>query len=373
MVEGIKFKRYYVSRRVRNPFRATLYFLVQRQKIWRRCILPHRNIVHIERTHRVIGRKLLIFTLFNLVKLCETLCALMCLCGEKILFHKNVPKIYFIILIISLSNCSDKPELIPSQSQEILFLGHIYQKTNKIDPRLEKINFRKFDQVWLGGDLCIETTREKNTLRYLDRIFDLDHSGTHWAMGNHDVRNGNLDWIREATGRELFYFEKMGKLGMLVLDSNIEDDCIELQQQFELIDNLPLEVEGLSHLIVMTHHTIWGNQIQGINMWETANANRPFWEVLCEPVVNFDQSILPVLREIQARGVQVICLAGDFGQRAYQFSHQSNEGIWYLGAGFNKGFSKDLDPEDKAILFDYDPMAETLDWRFLTTTELAEW
>ena len=276
------------------------------------------------------------------------------------------------LILFIYASCTEKPDLAPSQPQTIIFLGHIYQESNRIDPRLEKINFKKYDQIWLGGDICSETTEKKSTLKYLDRMFDLDHPGTHWAKGNHDVRNGNLEWFQEYTGRDLFYFQQMVKLGMLVLNTNLEEDCLQLNEQFELIESLPVTASGLSHLIVMTHHVIWGESIHGVNMWETANANRPSWQVRCEPAGDFQSAILPVLENIQQSGIQVICLAGDFGQRVKQFSYLANNGIWFLGAGMNKGLSLDLDPEDSVIRLNYDPEGEKLDWEFLTIDELAE-
>ena len=122
-----------------------------------------------------------------------------------------VNRIPSIILLLSL-NClfackKDKPiiKISASKNSKYIFLGHIYNKENRVDPRLEKIDFSTYQGVWLGGDLCAETTKKRSTLDYLDAIFDLGNENTHWAVGNHDVRNGNLQWIQQTTGRNLFY------------------------------------------------------------------------------------------------------------------------------------------------------------------------
>ena len=282
-----------------------------------------------------------------------------------------VEKICFFISFLLLCQCTPKPPIQPSEPQSIIFLGHFYQNADMMDPRLEKVNFREYDQVWLGGDVCTETTEDRGKMRYLDRHFDLGHEGTLWAVGNHDVRNGNLEWISEFTGRELSYFTKTKDLGILVLNTNWErDNCEKLEEQFQLIKSVTDTVETLSHLVIMTHFVVWGELIEGQNMWETANANKPSWQFRCEGRSDFQSLIYPMLESVQQRGVQVICLAGDFGQNVQKFEYLANSGIWFLGAGFNKGFSQELDSEDAVILFDYEPFSQSLEWDFLKVDEL---
>ena len=168
--------------------------------------------------------------------------------------------------------------------------------------------------------------------------------------------NGNLEWITEFTGRELSYFTKIQDLGILVLNTNWErDNCDKLERQFNLIKSVTDTVENLSHLVIMTHFVIWGELIEGQNMWETANANKPSWQFRCEPNSDFQRLLYSMLESVQERGVQVICLAGDFGQNVQEFEYLANTGIWFLGAGFNKGFSQELDSEDAVIHFKYNP------------------
>ena len=95
------------------------------------------------------------------------------------------------------------PEVPCSTNCEYIYLGHINEKHNAVDRRIEQADLSKYDQIWLGGDLCSETTREESTLDYVDSLFNLSSKNTHWSVGNHDVRNGNTEWITARTGRDL--------------------------------------------------------------------------------------------------------------------------------------------------------------------------
>ncbi|MEZ4827576.1 MAG: hypothetical protein R3C61_15030 [Bacteroidia bacterium] len=48
--------------------------------------------------------------------------------------------------------------------------------------------------------MCSETTEEFSTLKYLNRHFRLSDPAP-WAVGNHDVRNGNTEWITGLRAR----------------------------------------------------------------------------------------------------------------------------------------------------------------------------
>ncbi|MEZ4773927.1 MAG: metallophosphoesterase [Bacteroidia bacterium] len=276
----------------------------------------------------------------------------------------------YCLLILIFSGCAYEAP-IPGETQTIIFLGHTYQKRDRMDRRLEKVNYKQYDQIWLGGDMCSETTEEFSTLKYLNRHFRLGDPRTHWAVGNHDVRNGNTEWITGYTGRDLFYTATDQGLTVLVLNTNFEQpDCALLQEQYDLMTMVLDTIEASSHLVLLTHHCIWGDAVVGQDMWATANGNKPFWKSLCQDGSEFMPDILPRLKAVQARGVQVICLAGDFGQRVKSFEYRSAEGIWYLGCGLNKGLSNDIDPEDQAMLLTFDPVQKNLDWEFVSVEAL---
>ena len=124
--------------------------------------------------------------------------------------NKHFPFALFILLFLFISCDKDDDIAVPEPCNTIcdyLYLGHIYEKQNTIDQRIENTDLSKYSQIWLGGDVCSETTKEEATLNYVDSLFDLASKNTHWSVGNHDVRNGNTDWITSRTGRDLFYTE----------------------------------------------------------------------------------------------------------------------------------------------------------------------
>ncbi|MDX2245234.1 MAG: metallophosphoesterase [Bacteroidia bacterium] len=287
------------------------------------------------------------------------------------MLYKKYRTVFRFTFLLIVSGCVYETPL-PGETQTIIFLGHTYQKRDRMDRRLEKVNYKKYDQIWLGGDMCSETTEEYSTLKYLDNHFRLGDPRTHWAVGNHDVRNGNTNWITEYTGRDLFYASSDQGLTVLVLNTNFEDpDCGLLEAQYNLMTTVLDTLQTSSHLVVLTHHCIWGDAVAGQDMWMTANGNKPFWRSLCTEGSEFMPDILPRLKAVQARGVQVICLAGDFGQRVKAFEYRSAEGIWFLGSGLNKGLSNEIDPDDQAMILTFDPVQKSLEWEFVAVTELA--
>ena len=54
----------------------------------------------------------------------------------------------------------------------------------------------------LEEDLCARTSEKPSTLDYLDSIFDLSSDKTHWALGNHDLVEGNINYITAKTKRK---------------------------------------------------------------------------------------------------------------------------------------------------------------------------
>ena len=123
----------------------------------------------------------------------------------------------------------------------------------------------------------------------------------------------------------------------------------------------------------MSHYIIWGDVIDGINMAGQANADKPFWEANCTPATQFPRSMYAQLKAVQARGIQVICLAGDFGQKVQSFDWQSPEGIWFLGAGFRKGNGIVADPGDQVLVFSHNPQERELTWQFMTTDDFLRY
>ncbi|MDX1409996.1 MAG: metallophosphoesterase family protein, partial [Saprospiraceae bacterium] len=107
-------------------------------------------------------------------------------------------------------------------------LGHIYQwhtphEDNRIDFRLESYDFQQHAGLILAGDLCSEASKYAHTIDYLDGLFELEEEPVLWAVGNHDVRNGNTHFIEAATNRPLFYTSSHHGLVWLLLCTSFDD------------------------------------------------------------------------------------------------------------------------------------------------------
>lgn len=283
------------------------------------------------------------------------------------------------------SNSNPNPN---DASRKLLFLSHTFQygtRGNKIDYRLESLNRSNYDELWLGGDLCSETTLEKPTLSYLDSLFDLKSENTHWTVGNHDLRNGHPEWIEATTEKPSFYSHTSFGLTRLVLNTcllnpqlpAIETDAEDAATQWDLITSVTDTIQESSHLILLMHHMVFGAIDFEMNSAGGANSDQPFYSFRDDSLTTFADSLYPRLVEVQKRGVQVLVLSGDLGQKAKYFYWPTDEGIKFFGCGINNsvtsidlpGYVSTTEP-DRALLLYHDVEQKRLSWRFPTLNSL---
>lgn len=293
------------------------------------------------------------------------------------------------ILLFNFLSCKKEVEVkTPSaEKDQYIFLGHIYNKNDKVDPRLETIDYQSYKGVWLGGDLCAETTRKRSTIDYLDELFDLDSEDTHWAVGNHDVRNGNLDWITTATGRDLFYSNTKDGLTIAVIDNNVghvkgrDASCEERIAQGEFLYNLLDTIEHSSHLIILMHWVIWGETEEGMICKGTANNCLSTFQFLCGGAESkFPPFLYEKLVAVEERGVEVLLLSGDGGIFSKQYHYETKEGIDFFISGIFSTLDRanppasvvvNLNP-DSVLLFNHEVATQQLTWEFANLDELVE-
>ncbi len=261
-----------------------------------------------------------------------------------------------------------------------LFLGHIYQSycgENKIDHRIEAMDKTCFDQMWLGGDVCVNTTKDKATLGYLDDIFDLGNPHTYWAMGNHDIRCGHLDNIEQYTHRKTWNVNYNNGFTVVVLNTNLEQSyegqelCENMEEQFNMLKNVCDTIKKSSHLIVLMHHVLW--YAMDKYYWRYTNETKSSWRARCDSNTTFKNCIYPMLADVQSTGVQVICIAGDAGLRGRRIYKQaghykSPEGVQFLTSGLgNSNFyreQQDSIPNDKILVLYHDKANKNITWKF---------
>jgi len=113
-----------------------------------------------------------------------------------------------ILLLVFITANGLKINLHAQTTKQYLFTGHTYDWLSygsRVDNRLIELDKSVFDRIWLGGDICSEAMLNYSTILHIDSLFEIGKPGNHYALGNHDTRNGNVDWYRELTGRETYY------------------------------------------------------------------------------------------------------------------------------------------------------------------------
>lgn len=298
-----------------------------------------------------------------------------------------LPPILLVCLLL-LASCQTPEE----QTRHYLFLGHPYSwhTPYKIDPRLETLDYQQFDQVWLGGDVCAQTSEKVSTLQYLDSLFDLDSDRLHWTIGNHDLKHGELERIMRFTGRPAFYTTWLEGICLMVLNTNLfwfydappaQEQCETKAAQLDMIEQVLDTVREASHLIILHHHAILNDlkKDQEGNLIKTFNVNPLSIHPGCDSTLELTSWLYPKLKKVQEKSIPVILIGGDFGMRAKEFAYQTEEGIWLLGSGINNSIPRSqvpdyvtsLDP-DKVLILEHQPMAEKLSWAFVLLNELVK-
>lgn len=283
----------------------------------------------------------------------------------KTLFLKFV--LLFVIVNLFSVRIFGQPDTV-----KYFFEGHTYQwhtAGDKVDERLEMFDFSEYDGIWLGGDVCSEALLEYSTLEYIHSLFNLKHPNTHWAMGNHDARNGNWNWLEELTGRKTYYTSHYKGISYMVLNTTLTPyDCEQLNDQYRIIVDLCDTIQNSSHLIFIVHHCLWENVPDMPHPYAYAQSNLKYFSFTCSTHdATFLNDIYPRLVEVEKRGVEVILIMGDMGSQRIEITNR--DGITFMGTGLNRSYFKDPverenSDRDWFIEFKHVPETRWLDWKF---------
>ena len=297
-------------------------------------------------------------------------------------------KYFTYFLVLSFFSCQDTPEI----EKDYLFLGHPYdwQDWYKIDPRLEKLDYSQFDQVWLGGDVCAATTKKKGTIEYLDSIFDLGSNKLQWTLGNHDVKFENIDLITNKTHRNTFYTTSFDDLTLLVLNTNLfnffnskpaQEKCEEKIAQLAMIKSVTDTISASSHLVILHHASIL-NELKKDTLGQIPdifNINYGNIQATCDSASYLTEWLYPKLKKVRKRGVKVMLIGGDLGMRAKEYSFMTPDSIVLLGSGINNSVNFEEAPEyvinfekDKVLILHRNVTRKTLEWEFVLLDSLVE-
>ncbi|HHM21713.1 MAG TPA: hypothetical protein ENJ20_06785 [Bacteroidetes bacterium] len=284
----------------------------------------------------------------------------------------------FLLLFFSCKKINTLPAPVPCTTIcHYLFLGHIYETPGTVDQRIENTPLSFYEQIWLGGDLCSETTREESTLNYLNDLFDLGSSRTHWAVGNHDIRNGKEYLITSRTKRPTFYTHHFDGITLVVLNTNYSGikNCDRMEAQTQLIRSVCDTIDQSSHLVLLMHHVVWG-YVNGVpDVLAFANSNGSWVPFTCYPLTRFQQAVYPHLVKVQQRGIPVICIAGDFGQVAATYEFTTAEGITFLGSGITSQIAWNeqwptFGQRDSVLVFTHNISEKKLSWKFIDIDDI---
>lgn len=273
-------------------------------------------------------------------------------------------------------SCKSEDNRTPKKDRfEFFFAGHAYDHHGlgqRVDSRLEQLDYSQYDRVVLGGDICSEALQEYSTLEYLDSIFDLSNENTFYVIGNHDARNGNLDWYHRFTKRKSYFHHSDQGVVSLVLNTTLNPAyCEDLDLQYDMLKEVCDTIRKASHLMIFHHHAI-ATDVPGLpDNWAYSNWPYYHWDANCfSPTPSYLQSIYPLLQSVKARGIEVINVIGDAGFNSKGMDMVSNDGIRYLSSGIdNSRFAGDslaLDSvaKDRVLIFTHLPEKRSLAWKF---------
>ncbi|MDP2723120.1 MAG: metallophosphoesterase [Bacteroidales bacterium] len=274
-------------------------------------------------------------------------------------------KIKWSILFISLvslgSSCNKNetpsPEVDPIQKNYI----HISHTRTGINPNMdsiaELIEYKKFDMVWLGGDMANLTSQDDETMYHIDSILGLGNFNTLWSLGNHDY--SDLVRIQSFTNRPPYYSYNKDGITYIVLDT--QDSLSNIVGfQKELFDHVVDTINKSSHLVILHHKLIWMYNNPDLEPQIDSIPNGGFGDCFfCINPNNFYTDLYPKLLEVKRRGIEVICIGGDIGFNAKEFHYTTKEGLHFLASGISAGSH-----ENKALIFKHDITNKRLTWEF---------
>lgn len=247
-----------------------------------------------------------------------------------------------VIFLISFNtaNCQIQHDTI-----KYLFLGHIYDWANPagntVDSRIELLDKTQYQGIWLGGDICANTSLDPNTMDYLDDLFQLKNPSTHLVLGNHDVRDNNVDFYFEATGRPDYYTSTHHNTVLSVLNTNLNSsDCENLNAQYRMLESVIDTIQQSSHYILLMHHQIF-NDIEGLDKFKS-NGVCQYYPMNCYSSNSyFSSTIYPKLVQLEETGIEVLVVVGDSGWDKGS-EEESIDGITFLASGINNSYYKSI-------------------------------
>ncbi|MCH8903042.1 MAG: hypothetical protein IIA45_03910 [Bacteroidetes bacterium] len=263
-----------------------------------------------------------------------------------------------ILGIFFLAGCNNSTA--PTPIEQYIFLSHFYVSADpvvqEVMPDILNLDLSGYELIFLGGDLTHSTTSQDANIQYVDSIFDLGNSKVIWATGNHDY--SNPEKIPEYTGRPLFYSFNKGGITFIVLDTQ-DSSCHMVGDQLKMIKQITDTISESSHLVILHHKLIWLYEHPEMRKFQKITNGKICDNTWCLNPNNFYPDVYPFLRQVQHRGIKVVCVAGDLGLNAKEFQFKDNEGIQFIASGVKPG-----DEDNKILVFEHNIKKRSLSWYF---------
>ena len=132
----------------------------------------------------------------------------------------------------------------------------------------------------------------------------------------------------------------------------------------------------------MMHLVAWGNIGPGMNTKRHANAESTWYPWSCDHNVRrFKDVFYPHLLEVQKRGIDVLVISGDGGQRSKKYHYTTDEGMQFFISGINNSLVESSAPQfhgifnwnpDSVLIFYHNEQLRQLDWEFRQLNELIQ-
>jgi hypothetical protein len=269
-----------------------------------------------------------------------------------------------------------------SDTLSYLFLGHTYNfkpTGPRVDPRVVQIDKSQFSRIWLGGDICSEAFLEKSTVLHMDSVFSLSSSTTQYALGNHDVRNGNIEWYSEICNKPTYNVYSANGAVSICMNSMLNPGlCTQLNSQYKMIKSVCDTITDSKFLFIFHHAGLWEN-VPGLPPSATyCHSNFNYWVANCDSASTYyENTIYPLLKQVRNKGIKVFCIMGDSGTGTLKGFHTENaDSIHFFASGlYNSKFSHDsilynAQIPDSALIFTHDLVNQQMDWKFQSIDSL---
>lgn len=269
-----------------------------------------------------------------------------------------------------------------SDTLSYIFLGHTYNfkpTGPRVDPRVVAIDKSKFSRIWLGGDICSEAFLKKSTVLHMDSVFSLSSNTTQYALGNHDIRNGNIEWYSEICGKPTYNAYSANGAVSICMNSMLNPGlCPQLNAQYKFIKSICDTITESTHLFIFHHAGLW-ERVPGLPPSATyCHSNFNYWNANCDSSTTYyENTIYQLLKQVRNRGIKVYCIMGDSGTGSLKGWHRENaDSIHFFASGlYNSKYSHDSvlyasQIPDSALIFTHDLINKTVDWRYQSIDSL---